>query len=230
MKTIDVRFSASDMAEIKSMVGKRMIGYKCDPFIFSTSVYGIVGIRLEDTSYAFTNSLEVMDYFGDPEDVARFRISKVEYANIKSLVQDQVMVETPVDNVIEDVIVVNECQRLFEKDVQIYEVMVTRGMLPGNNLCKISMFKGRGRQFTAPFHNLWFDKSILVLEMPFVIFCRSLIAVTNSLPGYFELSFGLHTIRQIKIDQSLIWNSCFRCFVFEIINNRRRNLYRDLFF
>ena len=82
MKTIDVRFSASDMAEIKSMVGKRMIGYKCDPFIFSTSVYGIVGIRLEDTSYAFTNSLEVMDYFGDPEDVARFRISKVEYANL----------------------------------------------------------------------------------------------------------------------------------------------------
>ena len=152
MKTIDVRFSASDMAEIKSMVGKRMIGYKCDPFIFSTSVYGIVGIRLEDTSYAFTNSLEVMDYFGDPEDVARFRISKVEYANIKSLVQDQVMVETPVDNVIEDVIVVNECQRLFEKDVQIYEVMVTRGII----------FKFEDGLELSFEKNIWFSEDITV--------------------------------------------------------------------
>ena len=152
MKMIDVRFSASDMAEIKSMVGKRMIGYKCDQFIFSTSVYGIVGICLEDTSYAFTNSLEVMDYYGDPEDVARFRISKIEYADIKSLVQDQVMVETPVDSVIADVIVVNECQRLFEKGVQTYEVMVTRGII----------FKFEDGHELSFEKNIWFSEDITV--------------------------------------------------------------------
>jgi hypothetical protein len=38
MKQIDVRFSASDMADIKGMVGKKLVKYKCDPFEFSTSV------------------------------------------------------------------------------------------------------------------------------------------------------------------------------------------------
>ena len=44
MKLIDVRFTASDMAALKSMAGKKIIKYKCDPFEFSASVYGIVGI------------------------------------------------------------------------------------------------------------------------------------------------------------------------------------------
>ncbi len=152
MKTIDIRFSASDMAEIKSMVGKRMIGYKCDPFIFSTSVYGIVGIHLEDASYAFTNSLEVMDYYGDPEDVARFRIIKTKYTDIKSLVQDQVMIETPVDSIIANVVVINECQRLFEKGIQIYEVMVTRGVI-------FEFEDGHELSFEK---NIWFSEDITV--------------------------------------------------------------------
>lgn len=152
MKTIDVRFSASDMAEIKNMVGKKMISYKCDPFIFSTAVYGIVGVRFENASYAFTNSLKVMDYYGDQEDVALFQIAQSPYDDIQSLVQGQTMIETPVDSIVADVIVVNECQRLFEKEIQTYEVMVTRGII----------FRFEDGHELSLEKNIWFSEDITV--------------------------------------------------------------------
>lgn len=76
---IDVRLTASNMEALKSLIGKRMTKYKRDPFESSaTSVYGIVGIEFEDaTAYAFTNTIAVMDYFGDQDDVALFKMEPV---------------------------------------------------------------------------------------------------------------------------------------------------------
>ncbi len=129
-----------------------MISYKCDPFLFSTSVYGIVGIQLEDSSYSFTNTLEVMDYYGASEEVAYFRILPSVYDDIHSLVQNQEMVETPIGSIIEDVIIVNECQRLFEKGIQTYEIMVTRGII-------FKFDEGNELSFEK---NIWFSEDITV--------------------------------------------------------------------
>lgn len=148
MKQIDIRFSPSDMSIIQNMVGKRMLKYKCDPFEFSTSVYGIVGISIEGASYAFTNYTEVMDYYGDQEDVALFKIQSMPFSDIHSLIKKQVMIETPVDSIISEITIVNERQQLFENDEQIYEVLLTRGII----------FK------FADGHELSFEKSIWFSE------------------------------------------------------------------
>ncbi|MDO4491933.1 MAG: hypothetical protein Q4B85_12785 [Lachnospiraceae bacterium] len=129
MKKIDVRFSASEMAEIQKMVGKKMVKYKCDPFEFSTSVYGIVGVSFEDGDYAFTNMTEVMDYYGEQEDVALFKLVQKPFSSIRSLIQNQSMIETPVESTVSEVLVVNENQQLFENGKQIYEVSLTRGII-----------------------------------------------------------------------------------------------------
>ena len=152
MKEIDVRFSASDMDMIKSMIGKRMGAYKCDPFEFSTSVYGIVGIRIEDDAYAFTNLVEVMDYFGTDEDVAIFRMRRIPYETIHSMVQGMEMIETPIDSVISEISVVNEHQCLFKEGVQIYDVWVTRGII-------FKFVDGREVSFEK---NIWFSEEISV--------------------------------------------------------------------
>ena len=129
MKQIDVRFSAADMAEIKGMIGRKLVKYKCDPFEFSTSVYGIVGVAFEDMSFAFTNMVTAMDYYGEQEDVALFKMERTPFSNIQSLVQNQTMVETPVESIVAEVLVVNEQQQLFERGVKTYEVLVTRGII-----------------------------------------------------------------------------------------------------
>lgn len=129
MKQIDVRFSEQEMIDLQGMIGKRMFKYKCDPFIFSTAVYGIIGIQLENAEYAFTNLVAVMDYYGGLEDVALFKLRRVPFDNIRSFFQGKVMVETPVDSVIRSIKVVNERQRLYEDDILTYEVFVTRGVI-----------------------------------------------------------------------------------------------------
>ncbi|MBR6365665.1 MAG: hypothetical protein IKS10_06180 [Lachnospiraceae bacterium] len=152
MKIIDIRFSASDMAEIQSMVGKKLLKYICDPFLFSPSVYGIVGIVLEDESYAFTNLVSVMDYFGVPEDVAVFKICAQSFSDIHSLVQNQQMIETSVHAVISEICVVNERQKLFVNGAQTYEVLLTRGII----------FKFEDGHELSFEKNIWFSEDIYV--------------------------------------------------------------------
>ena len=148
MIKMDFRFSAAEMAEFKNMIGRKMVKYKCDPFEFSTAVYGIVGIAFEDASYAFTNRTEVLNYYGVQEDVALFKMQKVSFCDIHSMIQDQKMVETPVNSVVSDIVLVNERQSLFEKNVQTYEVLIPRGI--------IFMFEDG--------HELSFEKSIWFSE------------------------------------------------------------------
>ena len=152
MKKIDIRFSASDMAEIKSIIGKRMVKYKCDPFEFSTSVYGIVGVSLENADYAFTNMVDVMDYYGELEEVAVFKVKRMPFPSIKSFIKDQTMIETPVEANVSEVLVVNERQQLFEHEKQIYEVLLTRGII----------FKFNDGHELSLEKNIWFSEDISI--------------------------------------------------------------------
>lgn len=152
MKSIDVRFTPSDMIKIQSMIGKKMLKYKCDPFEFSTSVYGIVGILVENTSYAFTNLVETMDYYGEQEDVALFKIEERPFPNIKSLILNQTMIEMPIEDLISEIIVVNEHQQLFENEDQIYDVQLTRGII-------FKFDDGHELSFEK---NIWFSEDITV--------------------------------------------------------------------
>ena len=106
-----------------------MVKYRADPFLYSNSVYGIVGIFVDDKAYAFTNRVAVLDYYGADDDVAVFKVKEVDRQQIQSLITGQEMVDTPVDSIISEISVVNEHQLLFEKDTQIYDVWLTRGII-----------------------------------------------------------------------------------------------------
>ena len=62
------------------------------------------------------------------------------------------MVETPVESVISEVIVVNERQKLFENNKQTYEVLVTRGII----------FKFEDGHELSFEKNIWFSEFISV--------------------------------------------------------------------
>lgn len=154
MKQIDVRFSDQEMADLQSMVGKRMLKYKCDPFCSSHNVYGIVGVRLEDCECAFTNFIEVMDHFGHTDDVALFKINRKPFDQIESCLQEVKMVEYPVNQIIRRIDVVNERQRLYENGMLSYEVLVTRGIIFFfEDASELSFEK-----------NVWFSEDITVMR------------------------------------------------------------------
>lgn len=74
-------------------------------------------------AFAFTNMVTAMDYYGEQEDVALFKMQRTSFSSIQSLVQDQTMVETPVESIVAEVLVINEQQQLFERGVKTYEVL-----------------------------------------------------------------------------------------------------------
>lgn len=129
MKSIDVRFNPEEISLIKNMVGTTLTKYKCDPFEFSTAVYGIVGICTDKSAYAFTNAIQVMDYYGADEDVAVFRLEKRADSEIESLISGNTMIELPVKKTIKEIYIINEHQKVFENEKQTYDVWLTRGII-----------------------------------------------------------------------------------------------------
>ncbi len=129
MKTIDARFDETMISCLKSIIGQTLTKYKCDPFVFSQAVFGIVGIYTEQGCYALTNEIETLDHFGADEDVAVFRFKTSQDSEIHSLLDGISMVETPVGRKIKEIRIVNENQRLFKNNEQTYDVWVTRGII-----------------------------------------------------------------------------------------------------
>ena len=152
MKSIDIRFTDQMVANLRSMVGKKFLRYKSDPFDYTPSSFGLVGIITEDNSYAFTNTIEVLDYYGADEDVAVFRLEERPEEQIESLLQDTKMIKVPVNRIIKEIHIVNEHQKLFEDDVQTYDVWVTRGVI-------FIMEDGLEVSFEK---NVWFSEMITV--------------------------------------------------------------------
>lgn len=152
MKTIDVRFGGQEMELLKRMVGRVMTKYKCDPFLFSTAVFGIVGFIIDDNAFVLTNTTRPMDYYGATEDVAVMNLSQVQEQQIHSMVEDNQMVNTPVGKKITGVAIVNEHQRLFQNGVQTYDVHLTRGVIfYFEDASELSFEK-----------NVWFSENITV--------------------------------------------------------------------
>ena len=114
MKRIDRRFSFKKIVLLQQMLGNKFVRYKSD-----SMNYGIIGIQINDNGYAFTNYVEVDDYYGKMEDVAKFKVNKVAYDEIRSPFQEPHMNEKLIDCL----------QNLYKNDKITYEVRLTRGVI-----------------------------------------------------------------------------------------------------
>ena len=152
MKQIDVRFTDQTVAKIKSLIGHTLTKYRCDPFDYSPSVFGIVGIITDIGSFAVTNMTEVMDYYGANEDVAIFRFEERPEDQINSMVDHTTMMDVLVGQPIRDIRIVNEHQKAYKYPEQTYDVWLTRGLVfVLDNGLEISLEK-----------NVWFSEMITV--------------------------------------------------------------------
>jgi len=152
MVTIDKRFNATELGIIRGMSGKEFEEYECDPFIFTTSVYGIIGLHIGGMAYRITNFIKPENYYGKKEDVADFRIEVAKPDEIHSYMDDGELINTPVKSTISRIRIINEHQKLFYKGEQTYDVQVTRGII-------FELCDGREISFEK---DVWFSEEITV--------------------------------------------------------------------
>ena len=126
---IDDRIVSKEEGIFNALIGKKLESICHDPFVYTNSVYGIAGMKVEDAFYKVSNEIEVRDYFGEKEDVAVFKISEDAQENVRSLIEDSSIITVPIDQKIKHIDVVNEHQSLYENGVQTYDVWITRGFV-----------------------------------------------------------------------------------------------------
>lgn len=129
MRIIDKRFNRSTIRMVSSFPGEVFKKYSSDPFVFTSSVYGIVGLYIGKDIFRITNFVEPTDYFGSTEDVANFQLEHATEEDIHSYMDDGKLIDTPINSIIKRILIVNEHQKLFHSGIQTYDVYVTRGVI-----------------------------------------------------------------------------------------------------
>lgn len=129
MTTIDKRFDKETISLFESMIGKTFNEYLCDHFTFSTSVFGIVGMYIDNKPYKLTNNIEVLNYFGQDEDVAVFKFSSCSSDEIVTQEDDGELNTTPVNCSISNIAIIEENQQLFHNNELTYNIFVPRAII-----------------------------------------------------------------------------------------------------
>lgn len=107
---ISTIISEKEMNILKNMIGKTFNKYKCDQFVNSPMVYGIVGIYVDGKPFKLTSLLKQVKRFLTIDEVAQFRITETADDNINTFMDEGKMIETPVNNKIKSISVVNDFQ------------------------------------------------------------------------------------------------------------------------
>ena len=126
MKEIDMRFKKEIFQDF---VDKKFEKYKHDPFVFTSSVHGMVGIYINNKVYEINNEQESVDYYGNIDDYAVFKFFETTDDKIESLLKDVQQITTKIEKRIKKIVLVNENQQTFENHIQTYNVWLTRAII-----------------------------------------------------------------------------------------------------
>ena len=136
MNKIDVRLNKIEM--FKSLIGKEMANYEHEPFKYTNSVSQFVRFNIDGNPWYIYCFTEELDYFGVTEDVSVLSVDSKEY----SFFTDKQCISIPVQEIIKKIIIIQENQKLFEHDEQVYDVWLTRGIVFDFGSYQLSFEKG----------------------------------------------------------------------------------------
>lgn len=124
-KIQDFRLSES---HFNTFIGKCFRKYRCDSFEYTNSVTGVVGIYINDKTFELRNEQESIQYFDSVDDIAVWGFREVTENDIRSFFEDTDQIDTPVDEIVKKITLVNEHQKVKISD-DIYELWITRAII-----------------------------------------------------------------------------------------------------
>lgn len=109
MKTIDIRLKEADRSILKSFIGKTLDSIDHDEFMFTNTSSQAVRLNANGQVAYLYSFTEPLDYYGSTEDVAVWSVEGKEYP----LIKNKAFISLPVKDIITNVSIVQENQRLF---------------------------------------------------------------------------------------------------------------------
>ena len=112
----------------KRMIDKQLNKYKCDPFVFTNTVTGIVGLYIDEKVFELKNEQTAFQYFDSIDDVSLWNIKEVNDSEIHSVFENTEQINTPVNQKIEKITLINEKQVACIDNLN-YSLLVTRAIV-----------------------------------------------------------------------------------------------------
>ena len=112
----------------KKMIGKQFNKYKCDPFVFTNTVTGIVGLYIGKKVFELKNEQTAFQYFDSMDDVALWNIKEVNDSEIHSVFENTEQIDTSINQNINSITLVNEHQTVNIND-QECDLWLTRAIV-----------------------------------------------------------------------------------------------------
>ncbi len=147
MKSIDIRLKDTEVQLIKSLCGSTLKSIYHDKFMFTDTSSQIVKLVSDKSNYFLYSFAEPLDYFGSEEDVAVWSFEDAECP----AVSHKQFIETPINEIVKHIYIVQERQKLFEAGNQTYDVRLTRGLIFDFGDYQVSFEKA-----------VWFSEDIII--------------------------------------------------------------------
>ncbi len=120
--------SDKELDLLKSMIGKAFDKYRCDPFISSPMVYGIIGIYIDGKPVKITSLLQNVRRFMETDEVAVLHIEETSEESIKTFMDNGEMIDTVINSKIKSIYVVNDFMSI-KYEGKIYKFSSTVGII-----------------------------------------------------------------------------------------------------
>lgn len=125
MKKYDFRI---DSDRVKNLKNKMFNKYKHAEFEYTNTVTLYVGLMIDDVSYEICNDYEQLDYFGWDNEATVCRIKQKPWELILNNSTSEI-VETNINDVIKEIIIVNDHYLSFNNGIQNYDLWETRAVI-----------------------------------------------------------------------------------------------------
>lgn len=112
----------------KKTIGKQFNKYRCDPYVFTNTVTGIVGLYIGEKVFELKNEQSAFQYFDSMDDVALWNIKEVSDSEIYSVFENTEQIDTSINQNINSITLVNEHQ-IVNIHEQEYNLWLTRAII-----------------------------------------------------------------------------------------------------
>lgn len=148
MINIDNRIDKQMLSEF---IGKNFNSYQHDEFLYTNTVTGIVGFKIDNKFYKLTNEYEKVDFLGLDSEATVSKFVECDLEEIQSLTESN-MIEFIIDELITSITLVNDHYEVFTDNEIKYDWWETRAII----------FKLAGRELAFEKQACWFSQEIVI--------------------------------------------------------------------
>lgn len=140
-----------DKQILSTFIGRTFNSYQHDEFLYTNTVTGIVGFKIDDKYYKLTNEYEKVDFLGLDNEATVSNFVECDLEEIKSLTESD-MIEFSIGESIASITQVNDHYEVFADNEMKYDWWETRAII----------FKFADRELAFEKQACWFSQEIVI--------------------------------------------------------------------